>query len=141
MCRFASILYAALLGLLLVNSDATAASVLAFDAGRIERLDDDALRAMLTGRQRNWPDGTAVIVVLPGRRHPDFDAVAQSLGYENGADMQRSWLRVVFSGRGNAPIFTASEGDAVAIVQRTPGAIAFSLATAGRRSFVMESSR
>lgn len=122
---------------LLLNVDATAASVMAFDPARIEALDEGVLRELLTGRQRNWPDGTAVVVVLPGRRHPEFDAVARWLGYQDGASMQRGWLRIVFSGRGNAPVFAESPQAAADIVQRTQGAIGVSMSSSGMRSVAL----
>ena len=86
-------------------------------------LDEDSLRALLTGRRRNWDDGNAAIAILPSRESDDFEPVARGLFDASGRVMQRLWFRVVFSGRANAPIYVDDPSGVVSTVQAQRGAL------------------
>ena len=86
-------------------------------------LDEDSLRALLTGKRRNWDDGNAATAVLPSRESDDFEPVAGGLFDASGRVMQRLWFRVVFSGRANAPIYVDDPSEVLLTVQAHQGAL------------------
>lgn len=87
-----------------------------------EVLTVERARDMLLGRVTTWSDGTSVTIVLVVDRGADAELLALA-----GRDRQRllrGWKRLVYSGAGVMPVEAANPVDAIALVARTPGAIA-----------------
>ena len=78
---------------------------------------------IITGKQRKWADGAPIVVVLPSKDAPHFQAVGDRWFNGSGAAMQRHWLRLVFSGRANVPIYAKSDAEVLAILKQTEGAV------------------
>lgn len=78
---------------------------------------------ILTGKQRKWEDGAPIVVVLPSKEAPHFQAVGDYWFNGSGSAMQRHWLRLVFSGRANVPIYAKSDAEVLAILDQTEGAV------------------
>lgn len=78
---------------------------------------------IITGKQRKWSDGAPIVVILPSKEAPHFNAVGDHWFNGSGSAMQRHWLRLVFSGRANVPIYAKNDAEVLAILDRTEGAV------------------
>jgi len=81
------------------------------------------LEDALHGRVRSWSSGDAIVVVLPGKKSLEQDEIAEKCFSTSARGLQREWLRLVFSGMANAPVFTDSPADTIDYVSRTRGTI------------------
>jgi len=79
---------------------------------------------IMRGNRRNWSDGSILTVVLPGRKHPSFRQVEKDFFAGRGSPLQRHWLRLVFSGRGNPPLYAESDEEMCEMVRSTRGSCA-----------------
>jgi hypothetical protein len=82
------------------------------------------VEAILTGAQTSWHNGSSIKLVLPGRRADIYEDVGHQIFQESGMMMQRHWLKLVFSGRGNPPKYADNELDMIKYVKNTPGSAA-----------------
>ena len=80
---------------------------------------------IVRGDRRNWSDGTILTAVLPSRKHPSFRQMDKSFYTGRGASLQRHWLRLVFSGRGNPPLYADDAEEMCELLRTTRGACAF----------------
>jgi hypothetical protein len=80
---------------------------------------------IVRGYRRSWSDGTILTVVLPSRKHPSFRQMDKSFFTGRGASLQRHWLRLVFSGRGNPPLYADDAEEMCELLRTTRGACAF----------------
>lgn len=78
---------------------------------------------LLTGKQRKWPNGTPIVVVLPGKEAAYFQAVGNEWFGGSGAAMQRHWLRLVFSGRANVPLYAQNSQHTLTLLSQTVGSV------------------
>ena len=85
-----------------------------------EKLD---IKEIMTGRTRKWPDGTPIVVGLPSKDSPYFNDAGKAWFDGSASAMQRHWLRLVFSGRANVPVYTKSDAEALAVLEANPAAI------------------
>lgn len=88
-----------------------------------------SIQGVLRGERRNWPDGVPVTVILPGRDAASYEVVGRRFFGSGGAEMQRHWLKMVFSGRSRAPQYVASDEEIFRLVESIPGAIGVTTAT------------
>ena len=79
---------------------------------------------IVRGGKRSWSDGTILTVVLPGRKHPLFGQVEKDFFVGKGPSLQRHWVRLVFSGRGNPPLYAESTEEMCEMVRVTRGSCA-----------------
>jgi hypothetical protein len=86
--------------------------------------DELDMQAIMRGSQGNWPNGSPIVLVLPGKKAETYEQVSHHIFGETGVMMQRRWLKLVFSGRGNPPRYVDSEKEIVDLVLNTPGAAA-----------------
>jgi ABC-type phosphate transport system substrate-binding protein len=91
---------------------------------RISQIRDADLRAIFTGEQSRFADGShAVPVILKGGAvHEVF--LKKHLG-ENPDDFRAQWRKAVFTGQGAMPRTFDSESALIAYVIATPGAIGY----------------
>ena len=82
-----------------------------------------AISDILSGKQRKWPNGAPLVVVLPGKEATYFQAVGKQWFGGSGAAMQRHWLRLVFSGRANVPLYAQSSQDTLTLLSQTAGSV------------------
>ena len=82
------------------------------------------VEAILTGAQVSWHNGNPIKLVLPGRKADIYEYVGYQIFQESGMMMQRHWLKLVFSGRGNPPKYADNELDMISYVKNTPGSAA-----------------
>jgi hypothetical protein len=87
-----------------------------------ETLDGERVRDMLLGRITTWNDGTAVTIVLVDDRATDTRL--EALVGRDRQRLLRGWKRLVYSGSGVMPHEVPSLAEAVALIARTPGALA-----------------
>ena len=91
------------------------------DTDAPEELD---VQAIIRGDQGNWPNGDPILLVLPGREAEIYEQVSRGAFGESGMMMQKRWLKLVFSGRGNPPRYADSEKEMIDFVLNTPGSAA-----------------
>lgn len=86
-------------------------------------MSEDEFKDYFTGKKTTWPDGARVIVVTlkVGSSH---DALLKQLG-KNESQFSTGWKKLVFTGRGSMPETLNSEADIIALVAKTPGALAY----------------
>jgi hypothetical protein len=87
---------------------------------QLEAVDVDGI---ITGKQRKWANGAPIVVVLPSKDAAQFKAVGDRWFNGSGTAMQRHWLRLVFSGRANVPIYAKTDAEVLAILDQTAGAV------------------
>jgi hypothetical protein len=78
---------------------------------------------IITGKQRKWENGAPIVVILPSKDAPHFQTVGDHWFNGSGSAMQRHWLRLVFSGRANVPIYAKNDAEVLAILDQTEGAV------------------
>ena len=83
---------------------------------------------IVTGKQRKWASGEPITVILPSKDAPHFGAVGDHWFNGSGSAMQRHWLRLVFSGRANVPIYAKSDAEVLAALDQTEGAVGIVIA-------------
>lgn len=86
--------------------------------------DELDVKAIIRGDQGNWSNGDPILLVLPGRKAEIYEQVSRGVFGESGMMMQRRWLKLVFSGRGNPPRYADSEKEIIDFVLNTPGSAA-----------------
>ena len=79
------------------------------------------VKAIIRGEQGNWSNGDPILLVLPGREAEIYEQVSHGVFGESGMMMQKRWLKLVFSGRGNPPRYADSEKEMIDFVLNTPG--------------------
>ena len=84
---------------------------------------EDSAKALLRGQRRNWDSGQAATVVLPSRNSSNYDKTAEMIFQTSGAIMQRTWFRLVFSGRVNAPKYFDSDEQIITWINEHQGAV------------------
>ena len=80
-------------------------------------------KALLRGQRRNWDTGQAATVVLPSRTSSHYDKTAEMIFQTSGAIMQRTWFRLVFGGRVNAPKYFDSDEQIIGWINEHKGAV------------------
>ena len=86
--------------------------------------DELDVQAIIRGDQGNWSNGDPILLVLPGREAEIYEQVSRGAFGESGMMMQKRWLKLVFSGRGNPPKYADSEKEMIDFVLNTPGSAA-----------------
>ena len=84
---------------------------------------EDSAKALLRGQRRNWDSGQAATVVLPSRNSINYDKTAEMIFQTSGTIMQRTWFRLVFGGRVNAPKYFDSDEQIVSWINEYEGAV------------------
>lgn len=99
--------------------------VIVNDAAPVATLSRTTLRAIISMRIRQWPDGTPIMVyVLPDRddRHREFcKEILRVFPYV----LRDTWDRLVFTGTGQAPVEIPTQEELIRHVAQTPGAIGY----------------
>ncbi len=82
------------------------------------------LKNIFTGRKIAWSgDETIVVVIL--KKSKTHDRFLSKYVNKTSSQFRSYWIRLVFSGKGVAPISLASEEDMVDYVSNTKGAIGY----------------
>lgn len=103
--------------------------VLANGIGKSE-LSVDELKNVFKPKFNKWPNGVAVVIVLPGQASTLKDGVASDIYNSTFSGVQKYWLSLVFQGRFDAPYFFDTDEEVIRFVSKTKGAIGFVSATA-----------
>ncbi|WP_245184437.1 hypothetical protein [Halomonas salinarum] len=88
-------------------------------------LNRDTARAMFAMRQRTWPDGQALRVLVLPNNHPAHERFVKQHLSVYPHQLQLSWDRVVFSGTGQAPINVGSQSEMHERIANTPGSLGY----------------
>ncbi|GGX98350.1 hypothetical protein GCM10007160_27350 [Litchfieldella qijiaojingensis] len=85
----------------------------------------DTARAIFAMRQRTWPNGQAIHVVVLPNRYPMHERFTKELLGVYPHQLQLSWDRLVFSGTGQAPEQVETPDDMLERIATTPGAVGY----------------
>lgn len=91
----------------------------------IHRLNRDTTRAIISMRQRSWPDGQAVRVFVLDNNHPVHARFTKEQLSVYPHQLQLAWDRMVFSGTGQAPDRVTNQVEMRERVASTPGALGY----------------
>ncbi|MDI4638666.1 MULTISPECIES: hypothetical protein [Halomonadaceae] len=92
---------------------------------RTTSLNRDTARAMFAMRQRTWPDGQVLRVLVLPNDHPVHERFAKQSLSVYPHQLQLSWDRVVFSGTGQAPTKVISQPAMLERIATTPGSLGY----------------
>lgn len=108
------------------NKEGEQVTNLIFIANHNSAIEPDLLdvQAIIRGDQSNWSNGNPIVLVLPGRKAETYERLSLQMFGESGMMMQRRWLKLVFSGRGNPPRYADSEQEIIDLVLNTPDSAA-----------------
>jgi len=110
---------------LLVTSHAWAIDVVVNPRNPVTRLTRQELLAIFTMRQRNWPDGTPIVVLVQNPKSPMHARFCKDLLNLFPHQLQTIWDRLVYSGSGRAPVELDTPQALVDKLAATPGGIGY----------------
>ena len=84
-----------------------------------------SVRAMYSMRMQSWPDGSPLTVFVLADDHPIHREFCRDTLGILPFYLRRSWLRLVFSGKSQAPVVVSDINEMKRRVSRTPGAIGY----------------
>lgn len=83
------------------------------------------LRLLYSGFQRHWGHGESVQLVLPAAGSDSMELLAERVfKLESESEIDRYYLHAVFRERISARPLQMTDREALAVVERTPGAVA-----------------
>ncbi|BBP45457.1 hypothetical protein THMIRHAS_08300 [Thiosulfatimonas sediminis] len=86
---------------------------------------EDLLDKIFSAKVQSWPDGQPIkIFTLPNQSKTHKQFVEEIL-HSNVFEMQRIWNRLIFSGRGVAPLELKNEVEMIKTVRKTAGSIGY----------------
>ena len=86
-------------------------------------VDEGYIRALLTGTERFWENGTEVLIAVL-KDDPQSDKAINQYSGMTPSKFKNHWQRIAFSGRGKMPKQFSTKEKLLEFVNRTPGAIA-----------------
>ncbi len=111
--------------MLVGSKSAIAIEVLVHSSVDIEKLSVRELRAIFAIKRQRWPDSSPVTVVVLGGssslHHQFCKEVLQLFPHQ----LQASWDRIVYSGRGAGPVVVSSEKEMMEVLEKTPGSVGY----------------
>jgi ABC-type phosphate transport system substrate-binding protein len=117
----------AALGLLLTLTagEARAVEVVVNSHNPVTRLSRQELLAIFTMRQRNWPDGTPIVVLVQNPKSDVHAKFCKDLLKLFPHQLQTTWDRLVYSGSGRAPVELKTAQALAEKIAATPGGIGY----------------
>lgn len=87
-------------------------------------LSADEIESILTGKLTKWKDGSTITVVLlnDGATHEE---VCRNFAKRTTDQLEKHWKKLVFTGKGRAPVSAKSDAEAADLVAKTPGAFGY----------------
>lgn len=125
--KCASMVFSLLLGgsILFYSVDSNALELIINSEASIKSISQSDLRAVFSGRMRQWPSGVPVrVVLLKGDPDLHVDFCKNYVKY-SPLQLRRVWKRVIFSGMGEGPYFVSSTEEMEKAVKEIPGAIGY----------------
>lgn len=123
--RFRRALACNLLPVLMLAMDVQALEVVVNPANPATRLSRQELLAIFTMRQRSWPDGTPIVVLVQNPKSAAHTRFCKDLLNLFPHQLQTTWDRLVYSGSGRAPIELNSDQTLAEKLASTPGGIGY----------------
>jgi ABC-type phosphate transport system substrate-binding protein len=91
----------------------------------IKQISTRELRAIFTMKRQRWADSTPVTVVVLSAQAPLHQRFCKEILKLFPHQLQTSWDRLVYSGRGSGPVVVSSEQEMLDMLATTPGAIGY----------------
>lgn len=82
------------------------------------------LGGMVEGKKSNWAGGAKVVLVIQPD-NPAHEEFLKSCSSKSPSQFAITWKKIVFTGKGSAPIACANDAEVIAKVASTPGAIGY----------------
>lgn len=84
----------------------------------------DEIESLLTGKLTKWRDGASVTLVLLADG-PVHDEVCKTFAKRSPDQLEKHWKKLVFTGKGRAPVVAKTEAELADLVAKTPGALGY----------------
>lgn len=93
------------------------------DAGQTA-LTAEEVESILTGKLTKWKAGSNITLILQteGATH---DEVCRTHGKRTADQLEKHWKKLVFTGKGRAPVTAKSDAEVMELVAKTPGALGY----------------
>lgn len=123
------LLLALLLGPCAFAADEQEYVVVVHEDCKVENLTPKELRRIFLGKTKNWPDGTAVLLVLNPNDavHADF---SRDLLNKSPRQLSTYWRKSLYSGRSMMPYVAETRDDLLAYLVRYKNAVSYLSKTA-----------
>lgn len=105
--------------------DVQAIEVVVNPGNPVTHLSRQELLAIYTMRQRNWPDGTPIVVFVQNPKSEAHARFCKDLLNLFPHQLQTTWDRLVYSGSGRAPIEFKTDQALLEKLVSTPGGIGY----------------
>jgi ABC-type phosphate transport system substrate-binding protein len=115
----------ALLMSMALTMNAWAVNVVVNPGNPVTRLSRQELLAIFTMRQRNWPDGTPIVVLVQNPKSETHAKFCKDLLNLFPHQLQTIWDRLVYSGSGRAPVEFNTTQALIEKLAATPGGIGY----------------
>lgn len=112
------------LGLFLAATVQAAPVFIANASGTPDSVKKEDLTAILEGKKTKWEGGPAIKLALlaEGETH---EAVCKEFVGKSGDQLEKTWKKLVFTGKGVMPTVLKTDADVVDYVTKTPGALGY----------------
>jgi len=110
---------------LLMATNAWAINVVVNPGNPVTRMSRQELLAIFTMRQRNWPDGTPIVVLVQNPKSETHAKFCKDLLNLFPHQLQTIWDRLVYSGSGRAPVEFDTTQALIEKLAATPGGIGY----------------
>lgn len=86
---------------------------------------EDLLDKIFTAKVKSWPNGLPIqVFILPSQSKMHQRFVEETL-HSSIFEMQRIWNRLIFSGRGLAPLELKDEAEMIKTIRNTAGSVGY----------------
>jgi len=109
----------------LMTVNAWAVDIVVNPGNPVTRLSRQELLAIFTMRQRNWPDGTPIVVLVLNPKSETHGKFCKNLLNLFPHQLQTIWDRLLYSGSGRAPVEFDTSQALVEKLAATPGGIGY----------------
>jgi ABC-type phosphate transport system substrate-binding protein len=110
---------------LILAANVSALDVVVNPSNPVTHLSRKELLAIFTMRQRNWPDGTPIVVLVQNPKYETHAKFCKDLLNLFPHQLQTIWDRLVYSGSGRAPVELKTTQALLEKLVATPGGISY----------------
>ena len=112
--------------------------VIVHAANPVDAMPAKDIAKLFLRKVKRWDHGEPASPINLRAKHPARAAFTRGVHGKSVSAIQSFWQRMIFSGRGEPPEEKASEGEVLALVRATPGAVGYVSAAAALGTGVKE---
>jgi len=94
-------------------------------ASGVDSLSADQLKKIFLGKVKSFPNGTPSVPVDQNADKPAYAKFYGSVAQKDATAMNKYWVKLTFTGKGEAPQKVGSDGDVVGLVKNNKNMIGF----------------